>query len=94
MRGARLIQSKRGCLRNWLGVTAPNRASDRVTEAMSATTAKREEDTDELSDCEHDWCPGPTGETLPCFECFDPNREDTQSSVVDAKVTDDAEATA
>lgn len=21
------------------------------------------------------WCGGPTGEDLPCFECFDPDRE-------------------
>lgn len=60
---------------------------------MNTTSAKLEEYTDEPYDCEHDWCPGPTGETLPCFECFDPDREYALSSVDDTKVTDDGEPT-
>lgn len=27
------------------------------------------------SGCENEWCDGPKSETLPCFECFDPDRE-------------------
>ena len=60
---------------------------------MSTTNAKRKEDTDNTtSDCEHDWCDGPASTELPCFECFDPTREYTQSAVDDAGGTADAEA--
>lgn len=26
-------------------------------------------------ECDDDWCDGPESETLPCFRCFDPDRE-------------------
>lgn len=29
----------------------------------------------ERTDCEMESCSGPEGDTLPCFACFDPDRE-------------------
>lgn len=42
---------------------------------MSTTNVRLEEDNDEPTDCEHDWCSGLTSETLPCFSCFNPTRD-------------------
>lgn len=42
---------------------------------MSTTNATAKEDIDESDQCDNEWCDGPISETLPCFECFDPNRE-------------------
>ena len=61
---------------------------------MSTTNATQEEYTDEPSNCGHHWCPGPTGETLPCFEYFDLDRDYAQPSVDDFNVTNDADTTA
>lgn len=36
---------------------------------MATTTYHPEKDI-ESSDCGNDWCPGPNGDTLPCFACF------------------------
>jgi hypothetical protein len=41
---------------------------------MSTTNATLKNDTDS-DGCDNDWCDGPESETLPCFECFDPDRE-------------------
>lgn len=48
------------------------RASE-VTEAMSTTKPLPEKAT-ELTNCANDWCDGPTSDTLPCLDCFDPDR--------------------
>ena len=45
-----------------------------VTEAMATTISGPEKATERI-ECENDWCDGPTGDTLPCFACFDPARE-------------------
>lgn len=29
----------------------------------------------ESTDCDNDYCDGPLSDTLPCFACFDPDRE-------------------
>jgi len=44
---------------------------------METTTAEPDKDRDSVAndECENDWCDGPKSETLPCFECFDPDRE-------------------
>jgi len=44
---------------------------------MKPTTARSEKDTDSTAndECEYDWCDGSESETLPCFACFDPDRE-------------------
>lgn len=42
---------------------------------MSTTNATLEEDNEESSDCDTNWCDGQTNEVLPCFACFDPDRE-------------------
>lgn len=44
---------------------------------MQSTTSDPEIDTDstETSNCERDWCGGPESSTLPCFSCFDSERE-------------------
>jgi hypothetical protein len=42
---------------------------------MTTTNAELEEFTDESNGCEEPWCDGPTSETLPCFACFDADRE-------------------
>ena len=36
-----------------------------------------EEDDEDSETClnGNEWCPGPDGETLPCFECFDPEQD-------------------
>lgn len=58
------------------GGGAPDRAS-LEREAMEATTTRPEKDTDstESTECEYDWCDGLKSDTLPCFACFDPDRE-------------------
>ena len=40
---------------------------------MKTTQAIPEKDTDDeaKSNCDNDWCDGPDGDELPCFECFD-----------------------
>lgn len=30
---------------------------------------------DTVSECDHEWCDGPESETLPCFACFDPEKD-------------------
>lgn len=40
-----------------------------------ATTISGPEKATESTDCENDHCDGPTGDRLPCFACFDPDRE-------------------
>jgi hypothetical protein len=44
---------------------------------MQATSAQREKDTEnrERNDCEYEWCDGPESETLPCFACYNPDRD-------------------
>jgi hypothetical protein len=42
---------------------------------MSTTETTAKEDTDQPQGCDNDWCDGPTSETLPCFDCYDVNRE-------------------
>jgi hypothetical protein len=42
---------------------------------MSTTNTTLEEYNAETTDCKNDWCNGPESESLPCFECFDPERE-------------------
>lgn len=46
-------------------------------EAMQTTLVSAEKRTDlaaqpadDPTDCEHEWCTGPTTEPLPCVECF------------------------
>jgi len=38
------------------------------------TTNVLPEKATEQKNCENDWCDGPTGDTLPCFACFDSDR--------------------
>lgn len=45
---------------------------------MTTTNTALEKATDDdepSTECDHDWCDGPDGDTLPCFACFDPNRD-------------------
>lgn len=44
---------------------------------MTTTQTTQEKDTDKASaeQCDNDWCDGPESETLPCFSCYDLNRE-------------------
>jgi len=44
---------------------------------MRTTTFGREKSAEnqESSDCDYDWCDGPQGDAIPCFDCFDPSRE-------------------
>lgn len=42
---------------------------------METTNLTVEERTDDTTDCDNDWCDGPASDTLPCFACFDPERE-------------------
>lgn len=32
-------------------------------------------DAETNSPCDNDWCDGPGGDELPCFECFDPTQD-------------------
>jgi hypothetical protein len=52
---------------------------------MQTTSARPDKDTENRAqiDCEYEWCDGPESETLPCFACYDPNRD------YDVRVGDD-----
>ena len=39
-----------------------------------AQTAQKNTDDESTDRCDNDWCDSPDGETLPCFECFDSER--------------------
>lgn len=44
---------------------------------MKSTTLSPEKGTEQAEgiDCDSDYCDGPNGDILPCFACFDPDRE-------------------
>lgn len=42
---------------------------------MATTPTQHEKTTDRSTDCDTDWCDGPTSDTLPCFDCFYSDRE-------------------
>lgn len=44
---------------------------------METTTADPDKDRDSAANdqCENDWCDGSESGSLPCFECFDIDRE-------------------
>jgi hypothetical protein len=44
---------------------------------MLTTRLRCQKDTecDEGTNCYNDWCEGPGSDTLPCFTCFDSDRE-------------------
>lgn len=44
---------------------------------METTTVEPDKSKDRTAnnECENDRCEGPKSETLPCVECFDPERE-------------------
>jgi hypothetical protein len=44
---------------------------------MATTESTLEKDTVEnkANSCDQDWCNSPDGETLPCFDCFDPKQD-------------------
>jgi hypothetical protein len=41
---------------------------------MHATTADGEKHSVDDRDCEYEWCDGPDGDVLPCFDCYDPSK--------------------
>lgn len=49
--------------------------SVRVDALLAKDTNPQQEVDKSRDDCGYDWCDGPTSTTLPCFECFDPNRK-------------------
>lgn len=42
---------------------------------MYATTADGEKHSDDDRACEYEWCDGSDGDVLPCFDCYDPQKE-------------------
>lgn len=55
---------------------------------MVTTNPIAKERTD-ANNCDNDWCDGPQSETLPCFQCFDPDREYSCDRQTTTEVTDD-----
>ena len=37
--------------------------------------AEKTTDAEAKANCDNDWCGGPDGDELPCFECFDPTND-------------------
>jgi hypothetical protein len=56
---------------------------------MATTEDKRQEHYDEADHCDNHWCDGPQSETLPCFQCFDPDREYSCDRQTTTTATDD-----
>ena len=50
---------------------------DFLQQTDSNARTERENDCPEDQTCPNgcEWCPGPDGDSLPCFECFDPSRD-------------------
>lgn len=60
---------------------------------MQTTTAQREKDADsELNTkCDNDWCDGPDSDTLPCFACFESEREYEDLTLASETIADNGD---